>query len=67
MYFSCPCGGGQNCIVHRRALNDIVVEDEVFKSKNISLRINCYSIYNKEQMDAMVQFETNNQYDSISF
>ena len=65
MYCICPCGGGQNCIVHRRSFNDIVIEDEVFKNKNIPLRVNCYAIYTKEQMDAMIQFETNTQYDSL--
>ena len=49
----CRCGGGQSCIVDRRWVGDWVHEDEVFLSKTLPLRENCYQQYNTEQLNAL--------------
>ncbi len=51
--FSCPCGGGQSCIVDRRLNNDWVHEDEVFKSQNLPLRKHCFQQYYNSQYIAL--------------
>lgn len=38
----CPCGGGQSCVVDRRALGDWVYEDDIFKQAGLQLRKNCH-------------------------
>ncbi len=55
-YYSCPCGGGQSCIVSRRRFGDWVHEDDVFRANNIPLRKNCYRSYSKEQFNVMKHF-----------
>ena len=50
---SCPCGGGQSCIIDRRYNNDWVHEDEVFINKKIPLRKHCFQKYNKSQYNAL--------------
>ena len=48
-YSSCPCNGGQSCIVDRRTLNDYVHEDILFKNSNLPWRKHCYAPYTKDQ------------------
>lgn len=66
MNMNCPCGGGQNCIIHKRLFNEIIVEDEIFKKNGLQLRENCYTIYTKEQMEAMTKYDTDMQYDILA-
>jgi hypothetical protein len=47
----CPCGGGQSCVVDRRSLGDLVVEDLVFQKAGVPILKNCYSRMTKEQTD----------------
>ena len=49
-YSSCPCGGGQSCIVDRREFGDWVYEDEVFKKVGLSTRKNCYTPLTSKQL-----------------
>lgn len=54
--YSCPCGGGQSCIVSRRSVGDWVHEDNVFRSNNLPLRKNCYCSYSRKQINVMKAF-----------
>ena len=56
---SCPCGGGQSCIVDRRELNDWVHEDTLFLENNLPLRKNCYQEYTKKQLKVLNSFAAN--------
>jgi hypothetical protein len=49
----CPCGGGQSCIVDRRAVNDWVHEDEVFEGHKLPLRKHCNQKYTVKQLKAL--------------
>ncbi len=60
---SCPCGGGQSCIVDRRNLGAWVFEDDVLKAAGLPLRENCVSEASDEQVAAMKAGW--NGYDSI--
>ncbi len=51
--FSCPCGGGQSCIVDRRRVGDWVHEDNLFKVNNLPIRKNCYTPLTIEQANAL--------------
>jgi hypothetical protein len=53
---SCPCGGGQSCIVDRRELNDWVHEDDIFGKNKLPLRKNCYQEYTEAQLIALDNF-----------
>jgi hypothetical protein len=50
---NCPCGGGQNCIVHRRMLGDWVHEDDMFAKVKLPLRTNCFQEFTEEQRKAL--------------
>lgn len=52
----CPCGGGQSCIVDRRAVNDWVHEDEVFEEHKLPLRKHCNQKYTAKQLKALKTF-----------
>lgn len=54
----CPCGGGHSCIVTRRSFDDVVVEDNVFKSANVPLRKNCLTDFTFEQLKALDENRT---------
>ena len=54
--YSCPCGGGQSCIVSRRSVGDWVHEDSVFRANNLPLRKNCYCSYSRKQFNVMKAF-----------
>jgi len=54
----CPCGGGQSCIVDRRAVNDWVHEDDVFIEHKLPLRKHCNQKYTNKQIDALNMFTT---------
>ena len=56
--FSCPCGGGQSCIVSRRSVNDWVMEDDVFKYLKIPLRKNCLEPFTEQQQEGMGKSRT---------
>jgi hypothetical protein len=56
---SCPCGGGQSCIVDRRELNDWVLEDDIFGKNKLPLRKNCYQEYTEAQLKVLNNFTTN--------
>ena len=56
---TCPCGGGQSCIVDRRTLNDWVHEDDLFTKNKLPLRKNCYQQYTNKQLKALSNFTTN--------
>ena len=45
----CPCGGGQSCIVDRRAVGDWVYEDDIFRKHNLAVRKNCYEALDKRR------------------
>ena len=53
--YICPCGGGQSCIVDRRANNDWVHEDDVFKEAGLPLRKHCFQKYYKTQYSALFE------------
>ena len=63
---TCPCGGGQSCIVDRRSLGDTVVEDEILKKEGISVRKNCHERFTLEQITAL-KSHNSNDYESITF
>ena len=52
----CPCGGGQSCMVDRRALGDWVPEDNIFKQNNLPIRKNCYSKLSKKQLKVLEKY-----------
>ena len=64
----CPCGGGQSCMVDRRALGDTVVIDDVMDSAGLPRLINCHdqgsALQRKVWKDYMTNFHKN--YDSIA-
>lgn len=66
MNINCPCDGGQSCIVQRRVFKDKIYEDDIFTKNNIPLRKNCYSIYTKEQYDALLDYDQNIVYNKLS-
>lgn len=45
----CPCGGGQSCIVERRAMRDWVHEDDVLDEAGVERRLHCGSDITEEQ------------------
>jgi hypothetical protein len=47
--FSCPCGGGQSCLVSRRSLGDWVHEDILLIAAGLPLRKNCFDKLTKKQ------------------
>ena len=49
----CPCGGGISCIVDRRRSGDSVMEDEVFRKANCTLRVNCMEPMSESQIKLM--------------
>ena len=51
--FSCPCGGGQSCLVSRRSLGDWVHEDVIFKAAGLPLRKDCTLDYTQKQKQAI--------------
>jgi hypothetical protein len=53
--FSCPCGGGQSCIVSRRSLGDWVHEDDLLIDAGLPLRKNCFDKLNKKQKKVLTQ------------
>lgn len=55
----CPCGGGQSCIVDRRAVNDWVHEDDVFTEHKLPVRKNCNQKYTNKQLNALNAFVGN--------
>ena len=50
---SCPCGGGQSCIVARRIMGDWVHEDEVLGAAKLPLRRNCAAVFDASQAEAL--------------
>jgi hypothetical protein len=50
---NCPCGGGQNCIVHRRMLGAWVYEDDIFAQVNLPRLTNCSQEFTEEQRNAL--------------
>lgn len=62
----CPCGGGQSCIVDRRALNDWVHEDDVFAEHNLPLRKHCNQKYTTKQLKALKQLKAFNAFNASS-
>ena len=63
---SCPCGGGQSCIVDRRYMKAWVHEDEVLKEAGISLRLHCRAEPSEEQQSAwLAWYEAHNRPDSV--
>jgi hypothetical protein len=56
---TCPCGGGQSCIVDRRELNDWVHEDNLFLENMLPLRINCFQQYTNKQLKVLNNFIAN--------
>lgn len=50
---TCPCGGGQSCIVDRRWVGDYIYEDNIFKNMNIPLRINCVQLMTEIQKNVL--------------
>jgi len=53
---TCPCGGGQSCIVDRRIVGDFVHEDDLFTQSRIPIRKNCYTKFTKEQYEKIKPF-----------
>ena len=53
---TCPCGGGQSCIVDRRELNDWVHEDALFLANKLPLRLNCYQQFTNKQLKVLNNF-----------
>lgn len=51
-FSSCPCGGGQSCIVDRRNFGDFVIIDDVMKKAGLPLFINCYDSGTPAQKNA---------------
>lgn len=59
---TCPCGGGQSCIVDRRALNDWVHEDDLFTKNKLPLRKHCFQQYTNKQLKALSNFTANDSF-----
>ena len=53
--WSCPCGGGQSCIITRRYMGDWVHEDMVFKQSGLPFRKSCLAPYSALQESAMAK------------
>lgn len=53
---TCPCGGGQSCIVDRREMNDWVHEDTLFLTNKLPLRLNCYQQFTNKQLKVLNNF-----------
>ena len=47
---SCPCGGGQSCIVDRRIMHAWVHEDEVLMIAGLEPRKNCAQDFDEAQL-----------------
>ena len=50
------CSGGQNCIVMRRIVGDIVIEDRVLTAAGLPVRISCSSAYTTRQEEALTAY-----------
>ena len=59
---TCPCGGGQSCIVDRRALNDWVHEDDLFTKNKLPLRKHCFQQYTNKQLKDLSNFTANDSF-----
>lgn len=59
---TCPCGGGQSCIVDRRTLNDWVHEDDLFTKNKLPLRKHCFQQYTNKQLKALSNFTANDSF-----
>jgi len=63
---TCPCNGGQSCIVIRRQYGDWVHEDDVMRQANLPLRKDCDTEPTDEQISAMENWmNAHNNPDSI--
>tara|TARA_Y100000389_G_scaffold164998_1_gene168970 strand:- start:368 stop:580 length:213 start_codon:yes stop_codon:yes gene_type:complete len=49
----CPCGGGKLCIVEKRWIGKLLIEDLIFKRINLPIRNSCYQSYTYEQLKAL--------------
>ena len=54
---SCPCGGGQSCIVDRRWVGDWVHEDNVFINAGLPLRKNCCACFTSAQQKQLGKYQ----------
>ena len=54
---SCPCGGGQSCIVDRRWVGDWVHEDNVFINAGLPLRKNCFACFTSAQQKQLGKYQ----------
>jgi hypothetical protein len=50
---SCPCGGGQSCVVTRRELGGVVLQDEILKEANLPIIKDCCTEPSSEQLRAL--------------
>ena len=54
---SCPCGGGQSCIVDRRWVGDWVHEDNVFTNTGLPIRKNCFTSFTAAQKKQLGKYQ----------
>ncbi len=54
---SCPCGGGQSCIVDRRWVGDWVHEDNVFINAGLPIRKNCFACFTSAQQKQLGKYQ----------
>ena len=54
---SCPCGGGQSCIVDRRWIGDWVHEDNVFINAGLPIRKNCFACFTSAQQKQLGKYQ----------